>query len=368
MRPTTTRTISLLAVAALTALAGCGSDQSAGPSASPSAEQRKVVLLTHDSFALSKDVMAEFTKSTGYELTLVQPGDAGVTLNQAILQKQNPVADVMFGIDNTFLSRGLDEGIFEPYSPAAASQIPDELRQGTDGVVTPIDRGDVCVVLDKRYFEGAGKPPAPQTLDDLTKPEYRDLTVVENPSVSSPGLSFLLATIAAKGQNPSSPDGVPAWQSYWSALRDNGVTVVDGWTEAYEGEFSAGGGNGKRPIVVSYATGPAADIVFSNPKRDKPHVAVMDQTCFQQIEYAGVLAGARNPAGARAWIDYMLSERVQADIPLQMFVYPVVPGTPIPAVFEKWAATPADPWRMEPKTIGERRDEWIRQWTDVMAR
>jgi thiamine transport system substrate-binding protein len=319
-----------------------------------------VRLLTHSSFAVSKDVLAEFTARTGYKVKLVQPGDAGVVVNEAILRKDNPVADALFGVDNTFLTRALDAGIFDPYTASGLDSVPAALRTDPQHRVTPIDESDVCVVYDSSWFGGDGRPPAPTSLDDLVDPRYKNLTVVENASTSSPGLAFLLATIAAKGES--------GWRTYWSALRKNGVRVDDDWTGAYESDFTAGGASGDRPIVVSYGSDPAADVVFSSPHRDTPHVGVVASSCLRQMEFAGVLHKAHNGPGARALVDFMLTRRFQEDMPLQMYVSPVVAGAKVPAVFTEWAVDPPHPYSIDPATISAKRTEWIKEWTDLVVR
>jgi thiamine transport system substrate-binding protein len=355
------RTIAALGALALLATA-CGSSRSNSNSESGSRggkNPKTVTLLTHDAFAASKDVLADFTAQTGYTVKLVQPGDAGVVVNQAILTKDHPLADALFGVDNTFLTRALDAGIFQPYTPAGASTIAPGVYTDPQHRVVPIDQGDVCLNYDLTYFGKHGHPPAPKTFDDLVDPRYKNLTVVENASTSSPGFAFVLGTIAAKGA---------AWEQYWHKLRANGVRVVNDWTEAYETDFTAGGGNGDRPIVVSYASSPPADVVFSSPKRETPRVGVVPSTCFVQYEFAGVLEHAKNSAGARAFIDFMLSRRFQEDMPLQMYVNPVVTGATLPDVYSKWTVVPTHPYSMDPQAIGAKRDEYIKEWTDIVVR
>jgi thiamine transport system substrate-binding protein len=235
-----------------------------------------------------------------------------------------------------------------------------ELASDTNGgQVTPIDYGDVCVNVDDRYFAKAGVP-APATLDDLTRPEYKDLLVVEDPATSSPGLAFLLATIARY------PD---TWQEYWGKLAANGVRVAGSWTDAYTGDFSAGGGNGDRPLVVSYATSPPAEIVYaSDPKPTKPSTSVMTDGCYRQVEYAGVLKGAANPDGARKVIDWLLSEPVQADVPLSMFVFPARTGVTLPEVFTKFAAKVDAPLQLDPADVAANLSTWLNDWGTVMGR
>jgi thiamine transport system substrate-binding protein len=319
-----------------------------------------VTLLTHSSFAVSKAVLADFTRQTGYKLKILQPSDAGVMVNEAILRKKNPVADALFGVDNTFLTRALDAGIFDEYVPRGAlARPPSNLQADSRFRVTAIDVSNVCVDRDTSWFGHDGRPPAPSSLDDLIAPRYKNLMVVENASTSSPGLAFLLATIAAKGEN--------GWQAYWSALRKNGVRVDDDWTQAYQNDFTAGGAKGDRPIVVSYGSDPAADVLGSSPHRDTPNVGVIASTCFRQIEYAGVLHGARNGPGAQALVDFMLSRRFQEDMPLQMYVNPIVPGATLPPVFAKWAVVPPHPYSIDPATISAKRNDWIKEWTDLVV-
>jgi thiamine transport system substrate-binding protein len=344
-------------VVALSVLAACGSD--GGSDGSSSDEPTTVVLLTHNAFTPSEDVLAEFTKQTGYKVRPLAPGDAGIAVNTAILRKDDQVADVLYGVDNTFLTRALDAGIFEPYEARDLDEVPTELVTDSQHRVTPIDYGDVCLNYDTTWFGRDGHPPAPTSLDDLIKPEYKNLTVVENPSSASPGLAFMLATIEEYGEE---------WHDYWRDLRANGVRVAPDWTQAYTVDFTQGGGNGDRPIVVSYASSPPADVVYADPPKDEPSIGVVEESCFRQIEYAGVLRGARNEKGARALVDFLLSRRFQEDMPLTMFVFPARSDAVLPEVFTKWAARPEDPATMTAEKIGEHRDEWIKEWTDIVVR
>jgi thiamine transport system substrate-binding protein len=342
-----------LAVALLASLtiAACSSTSSGG--------DNTVTLVTHDSFAVSKPVLRAFTKQTGITVKVLKSGDAGAALNQAILTKDDPLGDAFFGVDNTFLSRALEAGIFVPYTAKGLDLVPADLQVDDQHRLTPVDFGDVCINYDKAWFTRE-KLPVPRGLDDLTDARYRGRLVVENPATSSPGLAFVLATIARYGR-----DG---WQGYWARLRANDVKVVDGWEQAYDSEFSAGSGHGDEPLVVSYASSPPAEVYYADPKPADAPTAVLTDTCFRQVELAGVLRGAAHPKAARQLIDFMLSEKLQADIPLQMFVFPARSGTPLPAVFTKYATVPAQPFTLPPAEIGAQRDDWIKQWTTTVLR
>jgi thiamine transport system substrate-binding protein len=349
-----TRPLAVLAALATLSLVvvSCGDDGD-GSTATGS-----ITLLTHDSFNVSDAVLDAFTDDTGIDVEILQGGDAGAVVNQAILTKDHPEADVLFGIDNTFLSRALDADLFEPYDSPALAAVDQQFVIDPDHRVTPIDYGDVCVNYDREFFAGATSAPA--TIDDLTEPEYKDMLVVENPATSSPGLAFLLSTIARFGT-----DG---YLDYWRRLRANGVEVSDGWEDAYYAQFSGGSGEGSRPLVVSYASSPPAEVLGVDPPPAESPTAVVDDGCFRQVEFAGVLAGAANVEGAQRFVDFMLSSDFQADMPLNMFVFPVRPDVPLPREFAEFAVIPTRPETVDPEEIGANRDDWIEQWTDTVLR
>ena len=352
MRPVRRRLLATLAALAVsaTALAGC----------SNGGDDDTVTLVTHDSFVMSERTRAAFEASTGLKLRILRSGDAGAALNQVILTRDHPLGDAFFGVDNTLLSRALARGVFARYRPTSAGEIPSELVIDPTHHATSVDYGDVCVNYDKAYFADGEERAFPQTLDDLAKPQFAKLLVVENPSTSSTGLAFMLASIARYGT-----DG---WLDWWARLREGGVKIVDGWEQAYNTEFSGSAGRGAYPLVVSYATSPPAEVIYADPRPATAPTGNLDRTCFRQIETVGVLRNARHPAAARRLIDFMLGARFQADLPLGMFVYPVLPGTAVPAEFTRYAGRPTDPFQVPPADIARNRDEWLEQWTATVLR
>ena len=321
----------------------------------PDTSGTTVTLLTHDSFALSPETLEAFTAETGIAVDQLASGDAGALVAQACLTAGEPLGDVLFGIDNTFLQRGLDCGMFEPYTSPGLADVPDRFELDPEHRVTPIDFGDVCLNYWIDAFDGS--PPPPSSLDDLTDPAYAGMLVVQSPETSSPGLAFLLATIAHYG------DG---WEEYWAALRDNGVAVTAGWEDAYWGEFIAGGG--ERPIVVSYASSPPAEVIFADPPVDEPPTGVVTASCYRQIEFAGVLVGADNPGGAQALIDFMLTPTFQNDVPLNMFVFPVATTATLPDVFVAHAEIADDPFMVDPAEVEAQRNAWTDRWVEIVLR
>jgi thiamine transport system substrate-binding protein len=305
--------------------------------------------------------MQQFEQANNVKVQLIKQGDAGQALNRAILTKDNPEADVLFGVDNTFLSRALDANILDPYKPPALSEMPAEYQLDPQSRLIPIDFGDVCLNIDKAYF--AQKQLAlPQSLADLTRPEYKNLLVVEDPAASSPGLAFMLATISALGEDK--------WLDYWKQLKANGVKVVEDWNTAYYTEFSGSSGKGPRPIVVSYASSPPAEVVFANAPIDEPPTVsiVAPKTCFRQIEFAGILKGTQNRDVAEKWIDFMLGLPYQEDLPLNQFVYPINPQAKLPDVFVKWSKIADQPANLAPDVIAKNRDRWLEAWTNTVLR
>lgn len=317
-----------------------------------------LTVLTHDSFSVSEDLIKQFESENNAKVSFVKGGDAGSVLNQAILTKDAPLADVLYGVDNTFLSRALSADIFASYSSPLLETIPQEYKLDDQNRALPVDYGDVCINYDKSYFSDNNLP-LPQSLSDLTKPEYKGLLVVEDPTTSSPGLAFLLATVAAYD------DG---YQDYWSQLRENDVVVVDSWETAYFTNFSASSGRGPQPMVVSYGSSPAAEVVYADPPVSESPTAslVGDGMCFRQVEFAGILKGSKNRALAEKFIDLMLGKSFQEDMPLQMFVFPVNPDASLPDVFIQNTQIPSNPAQLEPVSIANNREAWIQGWNSVM--
>ncbi|GAA2351992.1 thiamine ABC transporter substrate-binding protein [Streptomyces cuspidosporus] len=341
----------------LTTLVACGEDSSGSSGGSGS---KTVTLVSHDSFATSKAVLKEFTRKTGYKVRLQPGGDAGAAVNQAILTKSHPQGDVFFGVDNTLLSRALDNDLFTPYRAKGLDKVPAALQlDAAKHRVTPVDFGDICVNYDRKYFADKKLAP-PKTFADLTKPAYKNLLVTENAATSSPGLAFLLGTAARYGD-----DG---WQGYWKKLRANGVEVVDGWEQAYYDRFSgsAGGAKGDRPLVVSYASSPPAEVVDAKPRPAQSPIGVATGTCFRQVEFAGLLKGASNTKGGKALLDFLLTKRFQEDVPLKMYVNPAREDAKLPELFTKYGVQIADPATLAPQKIAKNRDQWVKAWSSLV--
>ena len=343
----------LILIILATGLAGCSK-------CDVNRDMKILNVMTHDSFSISEDLIIAFEKKHGVTVRFLKTGDAGAALNQAILSKENPMADIFYGVDNTFISRALKADIFEPYDSPMLKNIDESLKLDRLNRLLPVDYGDVCLNYDKTWFKEKGIRP-PESLEDLIKPEYKGLSIVENPATSSPGLAFLLATIGRFGE-----DG---YLDYWKDLRKNDVLITDGWEDAYWGQFSAAS-KGVRPIVVSYASSPAAEVHFSDkPIEEAPTAALVGPgTTFRQIEFVGIIRGSKNVEMARKLVDFMLDKTFQENIPLQMFVFPVNKQAQLPPVFVKHAKLSSEPIFISPDLIAGNREAWIDAWTTTVLR
>lgn len=335
----------LLATALL--VAGCGGSE----------RSQTITLLAHESFTPSEGIFDEFTAETGVAVEVIAVGDAGTMVTKAALTSGNPEGDVLWGVDNTLLSRALEAQVFEPYESSSLADIDPSLFEGVpSNEVTPVDSGDVCLNYDIEWFSSRGIDP-PSTFQDLVDPRYSGLLVVQSPLESSPGFAFLLATIDEFGEG--------GWQQYWQALRENDVLVTSGWTEAYYTEFSGSSGAGSRPIVVSYGSSPPAEVLFADPPTKKAPTAVVPATCFRQVEYVGILRGTKHRREAELLIDYLVDTKFQSDLPLTQFVYPANSRVALPDVFTAHSTRPSDPRTIAPAMIAENRLRWLEDWDSV---
>lgn len=342
--------MSVLALLTLAGVTACGSESS-----DPQTQSKAITVVSHDSFSLPEEVLEKFEAETGYQVTIATSGDAGQVTNKVVLTKDAPMGDVLVGIDNTFASRALNEEVFIPHGieklPAGAEKF--VLSQDKGELLAPFDSANVCLNIDTEWFKAAKIDP-PVTLDDLAKPAYKDLTALSGAATSSPGMAFLLTTIAEYGDD---------WPSYWEKLLDNGAKLTQGWSDAYYVDFTAGGGDGNRPIVLSYDSSPAFTVTDG-----KSTTAALLETCYQQVEYAGVLKGAENTEGAKAFVQFLLSDEVQVTLPEQMYVYPVSDSVELPADWASHTERPAKAYLVDADQIDENRDEWLRTWSDVISR
>ncbi len=321
--------------------------------ASASAQELRV--LVHGSFSLPKPMLAQFEADAGVKLGIIKGGDAGEMLNKLILTRAQPIADVVFGIDNALVSKAVAANVLEPYAGPAASRAAVVPLQGP---VVPVDYGYVNLNYDKAWFAKSGLA-LPKSLDDLALPAYRDLLVVQNPATSSPGYAFLLATVSGMGEQ--------AAFDWWARMRANGVKVAKGWSEAYYTEFSRNGGS--RPLVVSYASSPAAEVFYSKEKITEPPTGslFLKGGVLRQVEGVALVRGGQQREAAGRFIEFMRSKAVQEALQTTMWMFPAEPGVPRPDVM-RHAGEPAAFEDPAGDLVARKGADWVSRWTRVVLK
>ncbi|ACN15355.1 TbpA [Desulforapulum autotrophicum HRM2] len=356
-RPILAAVFAAISVLMIISITGCSKDDSNDKAVKADGIQ-EITLMTHDSFSASTDVIQAFEQANHAKIIFLKSGDAGEALNKAILSKNNPIADIFYGVDNTFLTRALSENIFVAHDSPLLDRLPESLRLDPENRLIPVDFGDVCINFDIAWFKQRNLDP-PVCLEDLLAPRFKDLVVVENPATSSPGLAFLLATVARFGQT--------GYLDFWKGMKQNQVMITSGWKEAYWGQFTAAS-KGTRPVVVSYASSPAAEVYYAKNPMDKAPTGVMvdNGAAFRQVEFAGILKGTKKLELAGKLMDFLVSKTFQEDIPLQMFVFPANKEAVLPDVFKKHAVITDQPARLDYDIISKNRESWIINWTELM--
>jgi thiamine transport system substrate-binding protein len=321
-------------ILAVTSLVACTSTASVKTEGKPTT----VTLLAYDAFTPEEGIFNEFTNETGIAVKVVTGGDSGVLVSKAILTAGNPEGDVLWGVDNTTLSRAQKALLLTSYEP--------------------VDTGDICINADNKWFASSDVP-MPTRLEDLVLPQYRGLLVTQDPVASSPGLGFLLGTIAHFGEGK--------WQAFWTALKGH-VHIAPDWTTAYTVDFSGSSGNGKYPLVVSYGSSPPAEVLYADPSNPltEPTTSVIESTCFRQTEYVGILRGSTHSVAAEALVKYLLGKRFQESMPLSLFVFPVNQEAVLPDLFAKFAVRAKNPLTVSPQDIELHREKWLNEWRALL--
>lgn len=328
----------------------------ANPTDASSAPSTDVTLIVHNSFP-NEEFAAAASAATGYTVSVVSAGDGGELSAQLVLTKGAPVADVFFGVDNVFATRLIDNDVVESFVPAQplTGRIADLAAQlgSVDAgyPMVPIDVGATCINIDPQWFADRGIA-EPTSYDDLADEQYRGLSVLLDPTMSSTGASFLIGTVAAFGEEGAA--------DYWQRLSANGPRLEQGWSDAYYGHFTQGGADGTFPIVVSYSSSPAWTLTEDGAASTT--TALLD-TCSTQVEYAGLLKGAANPEGAQAVLKYLLSGDFQDTIADSMYMYPAAESAYVPADWQRFAPLPTAPHDLTPAEISAGLADWLKAWS-----
>lgn len=329
---------------------------------------KTLTILTYDAFSVDREVIDNFTAATGVKVRFLMAEDAGGALNVALLNQDNPVADLLLGIDNTFLQIALDHHLLASYeSPHLARLTPGLLPDDARGYVTPYDHGYVALNYNVAWFEEHNYT-VPTTLEELTDARFQGVVAVQNPYTSSPGRAFLFAT-ADYFRNDDDPGyDLDDW---WSDMAANDLIITASWTEAYLKRYEGGYGQwepdfiGGAQLVVSYTTSPGIEAYYENTGT---RALVIDRATFHQIEYVGVLDKADNVDAAREFIDFMLQEEFQAQLPYNQVMFPVVKDfdANLPQVYRDNAPIPEQPAELTNQELATRSEEWLQAWLEAV--
>jgi len=290
-------------------------------------------------------VFSAFEEKYGIKISAISAGDAGQVMQKAIIEKDNPRADLLIGIDNNLLAKAVNEKILEPYKSKNLNRIPKELLFDPTNRLTPFDYGYFSIIYDS---EKISNPPL--SLNDLLKPEYKDSIILMDPRTSSPGLGFLLWTIAEYG------DG---FTEYWQKLMPSVLTITDGWDSGY-GLFT----EGEAPMVLSYTTSPAYHAEYEDNYRYR--TAIFSSGHYMQIEGIGIVKNSKNRKNAELFIDFILEDTIQNIIPLTNWMYPVNTHLELPDSF-MYAPKPKATLIIDSKKINRQLVGWIEEWISAVT-
>ncbi|MDV3103403.1 thiamine ABC transporter substrate-binding protein [Thermococcus waiotapuensis] len=317
-----------------------------------SSKPETLVVYSYDSFEyIARAAFPKFEEKYGVKVKLITVGDAGQLLNRLILEKDNPQADVVIGIDNSLAAKAIKAGILDPYKPENIDLVPEWLIEKLDPTyhLIPYDYGYIAI---NYRLDRVSEPP--KSFEDLTRPEWKGKLVIEDPRTSSPGAAFLLWTIAVYGD-----DG---YLDYWEKLRENGVVITEGWSDAWYGKFMQEG----YPLVLSYSTSPAATVYYEN--NTNVRAVAFGEGNYLQVEGAGIVKGTKKKALAQKFIEWLLTEDFQGEVPTNQWMYPVNPAIKLPDVYRY--AVPLEeirPVSLDPEYVRENFDRWIREWVQLMV-
>jgi thiamine transport system substrate-binding protein len=346
------RVIALLVVSLLVPFVAFGAgtqetDEQAVAGAAPDQPTDELLVYSYDAFpeALETLIVEHFEIEYNVTATLERFQDTGAVYNQVWVERSNPQADVVIGLDNTYVGRALEGQLFQAYRPEGADRIREDIILDPEYRLTPFDWGHIVLNYDSEAL-----PDPPSTWEELLDPRLRESIVLMNPATSSPGRNFLLLTIAEHGE-----DG---YLDFWEQIRPNILTITAGWSEGY-GLYT----QGEAPIALSYETSPAYHIEYEDTTRYKN--LILDGKGYGQVEVAGITSGAPNLANAKRLMDFILTNRFQQEIPLNQFMYPAVDGVALPAAFEQLEK--ADETVFIPvDRVDANFEQWLSDWQAVM--
>ncbi len=307
---------------------------------------QELVIYTYSSFAsgIAQKVLPIFEKQNNVKVKLLSFGDAGNVLARLILEKDQPKADVVIGLDQPLLKRAISEGLLIKFVPENISMIKNKELLDMRGYGIPFDYGAIALVYNTEKINNP-----PKSFKELLDERFKRKLVVQDPRTSSTGLSFMLWTVAVFGE-----DG---FLDYWKSLKNNILTITPGWDEAFSMLET-----GEADIMVSYATDGAYSYHEYGSLKYLP--VVMEEGAFVQIEYAAIVKGSKNIELAKKFIEFVLSKEFQSHVPLNQWMYPVV-EIELPKAY-KYAPKIDKVLPFDYSIFEQKGKDWLEKWAEVM--
>jgi thiamine transport system substrate-binding protein len=302
-----------------------------------------LTVYTYESMGWIEDsVIPEFENMYGVDVKVIKLGDGGNVLSRIKLENKNPKADVVIGLDQSLTVDAVKNDLLIPYKPINASNIENQnIIFNQDFSVTPYDYGAIAIIYDPERLNTT-----PKTFEDLTKMDKS--LIIQDPRSSSTGQAFLLWTIAAYGDD---------WKDFWKDLKSAILTVTTGWTDSFS-KFEAG----EAPMMVSYATDGAYSYEYY--KSTKYKALIPEEGGYVQIEGAGIVKGTKNEELAKRFIEFLLMDEFQREVPLNQWMFPVT-NVELPESYE-YSLKPEKILTIESEEIADNLDKWLNEWEEIM--
>ena len=286
-----------------------------------------------------------FEAHCGCDLKFVGVEDGAALLGRLKLEGGRSSADVILGLDTSLVTEAQQTGLLEPHGLNLDTI--DFALSWSDPVFIPYDFGYFGFVYDS---EKLANPPT--SLRALVNQPQGPRIIIQDPRTSTPGLGLLLWVRKIFGDND---------MSAWAALSPRIVTVTKGWSEAY-GLFL----KGEAPMVLSYTTSPAYHRHVE--QTDQYRVAMFEEGHYQQVEVAARLAHSAQPELAKDFLQFLLSDEVQAILPTSNWMLPAVhTEQALPEAFRD-DELPRTSLSFEPSEVSTERRHWIKRWLTTLAR
>ena len=329
----------------------------------------ELVIVTYDVYGLTEHMLANFENVSGYNITMTKLDDAGSVLDHLLQYKGAQVSDLAIGLDNTYLQTAIDNNVLWPHE-VNLSGLSEIALAPYDGVLAaPFDHGYICLNYDSSVVDGTNYT-VPTSLWDLTSSEWAGKVAIPSPESSSPGRIFMTATTDYFANDD---DNTTEWTDWWTAMKNNDVIITSGWSEAYVTHYTGGYGVweddhiGDAHIVVSYCHSPGVEAWYGSNYTISTALD-LPRASLHQVEYAAAVQGG-NLAAARAFIEYLISEEVNLDMPIENSMYSVINGTDLPEEngYRYHSVVPTQPADVSPSEIASNMEAWLEMWNAAMV-